>query len=440
MDQLEQKILDIIDRNREDIIAFGRDIYEHAELGFKEYRTAGKFAEVMQRLGLQTQEGLALTGVKGYLQPEARDISVALVGEMDALCIPNHPQADPETGAAHCCGHNAQLTGVMGAALALSDPEIRAALDGQVVFFAVPSEEYGEIEFKNGLKEQGKIRYGGGKSELIRIGAFDDVDVSVVHHTGGKGVTVGSASCNGFVSKIIHYHGKAAHAAGAPDKGINALSAASLGLSALGYIRETFRDEDAVRVHPIITKGGDLCNVIPEDVVLETMVRAKTMEAMAQIHEKVDRAFDAGALAMGAGVTITTVPGYLPTLPYAPHPAMLEAARQAAPDYPLKEEDLSNHDTGSTDVGDLQHVMPVLNFNTGGAEGEGHSADYHIVDEELAYITTAKVFALTAYKLLKDGAAAARGIVQSYEPKFDHDAYCAYMDGFMSTYERPRLD
>lgn len=440
MDAIEQRILDLIDQHREEIVAFGRDIDEHAELGFKEVRTAGQFTAFLQKLGLQTQEGLAITGVKGYLKPQSQPVSVALVGEMDALCIPNHPLADPVTGAAHCCGHNAQLTGVIGAALALADPQVRAALDGQVVFFAVPSEEYGEIEFKNGLKEQGKIRYGGGKSELIRIGAFDDVDLSVVHHTGGTGVCVGSASCNGFVSKVIHYHGKAAHAAGAPDKGINALSAASLGLSALGYLRETFRDEDTVRVHPIVTRGGDLCNVIPEDVVLETMVRAKTMEAMALTHEKVDRAFDAGALAMGAGLTITTVPGYLPTLPYAPQPPMLEAVQLAAGTYPIREEDLTNHDTGSTDVGDLQHVMPVLNFNTGGSEGEGHSADYHIVDEELAYIVTAKVFALTAYELLKNGAAAAQDIVRKYQPKFTHDTYVDYMESFMSTYERKRLD
>lgn len=72
---------------------------------------------------------------------------------------------------------------MVGAAIALADHEVASSLDGQVVFFVVPAEEYGEIEFKNQLKNEGKIRYGGGKCELIRIGAFDDIDLNLAHHT-----------------------------------------------------------------------------------------------------------------------------------------------------------------------------------------------------------------------------------------------------------------
>ena len=81
---------------------------------------------------------------------------------MDALRIPEHAYVNPETDAAHCCGHHAQLAGVIGAALALTNEDVKKELDGQVVFFAVPAEEYGEIEFKNSLTAQGKIKYGGG--------------------------------------------------------------------------------------------------------------------------------------------------------------------------------------------------------------------------------------------------------------------------------------
>ena len=94
-----------------------------------------------------------------------------------------------------------------------------------------------------------------------------------------------------FVSKVIRYKGVAAHAAGAPYKGINALNAASLGLSALAYQRETFKDEDHVRVHPIITKGGNLVNVVPDEVVIETLVRASNKDAIADAAFKTDRAF-----------------------------------------------------------------------------------------------------------------------------------------------------
>ena len=129
MDQIEQKICERIDAHKDEIIAFAQDLWTHAELGFQEHRTAGKFAEVMKRLGLRTEEGLAVTGVKSYLKADSDGPTICLMGEFDGLPIPNHAYANPETGAAHCCGHHAQTAGVMGAALALADPEIAAALD-----------------------------------------------------------------------------------------------------------------------------------------------------------------------------------------------------------------------------------------------------------------------------------------------------------------------
>ncbi len=109
------------------------------------------------------------------------------------------------------------------------------------------------------------------------------------------------------------YQRKSSPCGGMSGKGVNALSAASLGLQALALNRETFRDEDCVRVHPILTKGGDLVNVVPNEAVLETLVRGKTLEAFADASVKTDRSFKAGALAMGAGYRIETMPGYLPS-------------------------------------------------------------------------------------------------------------------------------
>ena len=163
-DTTEQRILKIIDDNRETIVEFARDIYDHAELGYKEFRTSKKFVDFMKSLQLPVQTDLAITGAKAYLNKEkAGNASLALIGELDALRIPQHAHANQETQAAHCCGHHAQLAGVIGAALALTDAEVAQKLDGQVIFFATPAEEYGEIEFKNQLIDDGKIAYGGGK-------------------------------------------------------------------------------------------------------------------------------------------------------------------------------------------------------------------------------------------------------------------------------------
>lgn len=141
MDKIEQKILNTIDAHREEIIKIGRDIWEHAECGYKEVRTSRLFQDHMKKLGLSVENGLAITGAKAYLKGSKKEpVTVALVGELDALPIPDSSFANPETGAAHCCGHNAQMAALMGSAFALCDPEIKEALDGEVVFFAVPAE------------------------------------------------------------------------------------------------------------------------------------------------------------------------------------------------------------------------------------------------------------------------------------------------------------
>ena len=201
-------------------------------------------------------------------------------------------------------------------------------------------------------------------------------------------------------------------------------------------MRETFRDKDTVRVHPIMTKGGDLVNVIPNEAVIETLVRANNTEAILDASEKTDRAFLAGAVAVGAQVEIETMPGYLPKIPVDAPDELVEAARLAAGDkYNVNVFDGTNKPSGgSTDVGDVQHIQPVFTFNTGGAAGSGlHSVDFDINDEELAYIVTAKIFALTAYRFLKGGAAAARKLVDDYKPVFAKQEYIDFMESMIST-------
>lgn len=315
----------------------------------------------------------------------------------------------------------------MSAAIALSEETVAASLDGQVVFFAVPAEEYGEIAFKNRLKAEGKIRYGGGKCELIRIGAFDDIDLSIAHHSINEGILLGSGTGNGFVSQVVKYIGRSAHAGACPEEGVNALNAASLGLTALSYQRETFRDEDCVRIHPILTKGGDLVNIIPSEAVVENLIRAKTLSAMEDAYNKTTRAFKAGADALGAGYEIETMPGYLPRIADEPGQDIAEVAKLAAPDI-VVEDGSKVHRGGSSDVGDLQHLQPVIQFSTGGFRGTFHTEQFEAVDEELAYLVTAKMYALTAYRLLRNGAAAAKEIKKQYMPLLTKESYLTYMD------------
>ncbi|NLT58800.1 MAG: amidohydrolase [Clostridiales bacterium] len=438
MDNMEQKICQIIDERADEIIAFGGDIWKHAELGYQEFRTAGKFAQALKDLGLETVEGLALTGVKGYLKGNQHDeFNLCLMGEMDALPISSHVDANPETGASHCCGHHAQLTAVLGAAMALAVPEVREALGGNVVFCGVPAEEFVQLELRNQMRKEGKIRYGGGKCEMIRVGALDDIDMTVGHHSSNSlRVSVTNGTSNGFVNKMVTFHGKSAHAAGSPHKGLDALAAAGLALHCVDVQRESFRDQDTVRVHCFISKGGEAMNVIADYVTMEYSVRGKTIPAFVDANKKVDRALRAAAMATGCGLTIETVPGYLGTIPAEDTSAVVEACKQVAGEkYETFFPPVPAHGTGSTDYGDLSSLMPLIQFGTGGFSGQMHNPDVAVVDEYLAYVVPAKIFALSAYKLLKDGAARAKAIQSGFTPLLTKEAYLAQMESMLVTEE-----
>ena len=436
---MEQKILDTIEANAEQIIQIGRQIWANPELGYKEHMTASLFADFCAAQGLTVEKGLAVTGVKGYLKPPAENtVTVALMGELDALPMSDSPYAHPETGAVHACGHNAQMAGIMGALLALSVPEVKDALDGNVVFFAAPSEEFVEIEFKQRLMEKGVIGYGGGKSELIRVGAFDDIDLVVAHHTAPHTtLALSNHKSNGFMSKIVRYHGVASHAAEAPQQGVDALNAAHIAMAAINCQRESFRDSDMVRVHGFISKGGEAMNVIANQVTMEYSVRANNIPAMLDANEKFDRSIRAGAIATGCGAEIITMPGYLPVIPQENTDFMKDALADAAGSYSVCPYDPGVVQGASTDLGEVSHLLPVYQFNTGGYTGALHQKDNHPEDEYLAYVVTAKIFALAAYKLLKDGAKEAKNIIRNHSAALTKQEYIEYMESHTSTESIP---
>ncbi len=433
-DDVKRAVCESIDGQSERIIALGERIRRQPELGFKEFKTARLVDETLREIGLTPRSGLALTGVRAEARGSKDGPTFALLGELDGLVVAGHPVADPETGAAHACGHNAQVAGLLGAAMGLVQARALEHLAGRVVFFAVPAEEYGDVEWRIRQAREGKLEFLGGKPELLRLGHFDDVDLAMMIHTHAQpdmkkaGV---SASNNGCIVKTVRYIGRASHAGGAPHRGINALYAANIALSSINAIRETFRDEDSIRVHPIITHGGSQVNVIPAEVRMETYVRGKLVEAILDANGRVDRALRAGALALGAQVEIETLPGYLPLFNH------MEMARyfktNAVALFGAEQVTESGHRSGSTDMGDLSHVMPTLHPYMGGASGGGHGADYLITDQRLAYVEPAKQLALMAIDLLWDDASAAREILKSWKPRMTKEEYLSFQRGIART-------
>lgn len=268
---------------------------------------------------------------------------------------------------------------------------------------------------------------------------MDDIDITLMIHAmfeegrgsrtgpGGPGdaprqpqMGVGGTS-NGFVGKFVKFTGLEAHSGAAPHAGINALNAAMLGLFGIHAQRETLRDDDTVRIHPIFTKGGDLVNIVPADVRVELYVRGKRMEAIIDAAAKVDRALKAGAMAVGAEVDIETLPGYLPKV----SSPGLDALNRANAEALFGKEEVSDrgHTTASGDLGDVSHLMPVATLSVGGITGQGHSENVRIADENLSYVASAKVVAATVVDLLWDNAGEARKVIADYEPMYNKQTY-----------------
>ncbi|MCK4513404.1 amidohydrolase [bacterium] len=426
----KKQVCAAIDRRSQEIIGIGNKILAKPEVGYNEHKTSELVAEHFRRLGAEYQDGLGITGVKAYLETDNQGPTVAVLGELDALVCPMHPHADPTTGAAHTCGHNAQIAMMLGVGMGLVDSGVLADLAGCVVLLAVPAEEYVDIENRRVLREDGTIEFFGGKAELVRNGVFDDIDMAMILHAmpgvSERRFAVGG-TCNGFLAKAIRFRGVASHAGARPEAGINALNAAALGILGVHAQRETFRDEDAIRVHFVMTKGGDLVNIVPDDVTMELFVRGKTLESILDAAKKVDRALQGGATMVGATVEIEDLPGYLPLL----QDKTLADCFFANAEVLVGKDNVwrGGHMAASTDMGDISHLIPAIHPAGGGYAGMAHNETFAIVDEEMAYVTPAKALAMTVVDLLTDGAALAQQTIDDFSPTLTKAEYLTYLRG-----------
>lgn len=429
--ELKKRVEQAIDCEITHLKEYLKDIQMHPELGFEEYRTSNKIAEYMKKLGLEVERGLAITGVKGKLNQEVNGPHIAVLGELDAIICNGAPYADDITGAAHQCGHHVQQTVLLAVAAGLINSGVYKKLDGKISFLAVPAEEYCHLEKRMELKEQGKIHFMSGKAELIYKGIFDDIDLSMMMHCWShspEAVVVKGESNLGFVAANIQYIGKQAHAAAEPYEGINALNAAVIGINAVNALRETFQEKDNIRVHFIITKGGDMVNCIPDDVRLEVFVRANSVSVIEDTLQKTIRAFRSGAEAVGAEMKVEVVPGMYPLKTDS---ELFEIYKKNAENY-VEENKFINVPImyASTDLGDVSQIMPVLYPMAGGVDGVGHGTDFRVVDFENAVLIPAKAMANTIIDLLLEDGKKCKEIVENYDPIFTKEEYIASLDAY----------
>ena len=433
IDELKASAQAAIDDRAEWLMDTARTILDNPEPGFTEYKTSRFVSEKLSELGISHQSGIAITGLKGIVQGGRPGPTVAVIGELDSLRVLDHPHVDPDTGAAHACGHHCQTPMMLGAAVGLLVPEVLESLAGNIAFIAVPAEEFIDVEFRWGLHKEGQLGLMAGKQEFIRLGAFDDIDMAMMVHTASSSqestkFSVGGTS-NGHVVKYVRFIGKAAHAGSSPHMGVNALQAAMVALNALNTQRETLRNENNVRLHGVLTRGGAAVNSVPADVRYEGRVRGRTAEAIEDANDKMDRCLRAGALTMGGSVEIVTIPGYLPMKNNEPMSELFKRnAVEIVGENEVAEHPADRNRGGSTDMGDLSQLMPVIHPYTTAAHGAGHSIDYVVDDYVQAVVNPAKAMAMSVIDLLYDDAQAAKHVIDTSPPTMTSRQYLAFQN------------
>lgn len=408
------------------IVALGERFRAIPEAGFREWKTAALAAEELAAAGAKVETGLAVTGVRGSVGPEGGP-ELVLLADMDALPTPG------VAGVAHSCGHGAQMAVMLSVFRALARAGVAEREGFRLVFLGAPAEEYVDLEYRLALREKGGIRLFSGKQELIRLGAFDRAAAVLKYHSmsdeASRQATV-NGTLNGFMCKRATFLGKPAHAGAWPERGVNALNAAAIAQLAIHAQRETFRDEDHIRVHPILREGGTVVNTVPDRAVLETYVRGASFDAILDAASKVDRALAAGAVAVGARVRIEDLPGYQPFRPSAALGEWL--GRAALRELPKEAVDFADVSFASDDIGDVASVAPTCQLGCTGFRGTIHGPDFEPADPRRAYVLPALILARTALSLLADRGSAALEAKAAYRPRFTREEHAAAVEALFA--------
>lgn len=311
----------------DDLVALSERLHANPETAWEEHRASGWVAEEL------TTGGFAVT--RGYLGLEtALHATYGDGGARVGLCA----EYDALPGLGHACGHNLIAAMTVGAALALA--AVAEELDMTVEVYGTPAEEGG-----------------GGKIEMLDRGAFLGLDLVMMAHPAP--VDVAEAKPFAVSHSRVTYRGKAAHAAAYPERGVNAADAFTVAQVALGLLRQQL--PPSVRVHGLVTRGGEAPNAIPERTEGRWYVRAESMEELEATEEKVWRCFQAGALATGCELTIE--PESKPYMNFRTDSATLDHYRRNAEALGRSfaaDDAASRMNRASTDMGNVSQVVPAI--------------------------------------------------------------------------------
>lgn len=326
LDTIKDRLHDLVDAHADVLIDASHQIHAHPELGYEEHFAHEVLTSVLADAGVEVEKGAygletAFAGRAGSTGP-----TIAVLCEYDAL---------PVIG--HACGHNVIGTAGLGAGIAAA--ALAEELGGRLLILGTPAEEGG-----------------GGKVKMAEQGAFEGVDAAMMVHPAG--VDLATFGAIAIQTVEVTYQGRAAHAAAAPQKGLNALDAAVLGYMNVAALRQHIRPDE--RIHGIFTGAGDAANVVPDRTAAKWYVRSPKMGSLEKLKARVLTCLEAGAAAAGCTMQYAWQdPAYADLVDNDPFMA-LYSANAARVGRTMTDLTSASQLVGSTDMGNVSHIVPSI--------------------------------------------------------------------------------
>lgn len=376
-----------IEGSKQELFDLSKDVHAHPELNYEEHYSSNALAGFLEKHNLQVERGIGgiETAFKATIPGGAgAGPTIAVLAEYDAL---------PEIG--HGCGHNLIAMAAMGAALGLQANA--ADLPGRIEIIGTPAEEGG-----------------GGKIRLLEAGVFDGIDATLSSHPFSNRTVIPAAAPRGeswslaMVGYRYMFHGRAAHAAAAPEAGINALNAVIHLFTGIDALRQHLRDD--VRMHGVITDGGLAPNVVPEFAAANFMLRSRDGQYLNnEVVGKVAAIAEGAAAMTGARLEVEEFYPFYENVQPNVVLAQAVAANIEALGIKLDEPVAGRAGSGaSTDFGNVSQAMPAFELRYAVSETPvaSHTRDMcatAITDFALSNaLSVAKALSLTASDLLRD--------------------------------------
>ena len=373
---IKETVLNNIDENKELYLTTSHQIHEKPEIGNEEFFASSLLTKILEEAGFEVEKAVAghETAFTARKKSFKSGPSIAFLAEYDAL-----------PGLGHACGHN--IIGTTSVAAAIAIGKVIDECGGEVVVFGTPAEEGGPN--------------GSAKGSFVKHGLLEGIDAALMIHPANETrVTTPSLAVDPLE---FEYIGKPAHAASHPEEGINALDAVIQLFHGINALRQHLKDE--VRIHGIITHGGDAPNIVPEYAKARFYIRAATRAYLNEVTAKVKNVAEGAALATGAKLNIIAYQNEVDNLLI--NHSFNEVFKDVIEE--LGEVvDNNNEGIGSTDAGNISQVVPTIHpyIKIGPNNLVGHTVEFREAARseqgDKALITGAKGLALTALRLLTE--------------------------------------